>query len=730
MRPALSYIICATPRSGSYLLCEALRNTGVAGRPTEYLSQTFEAHWAARWRTESYRAYIDKVLEAGTTPNRVFGVKLHIHQFEYCCGKLRGLAGLEGKTNFELMREVFDNPRYLWIRRRDKLAQAISYLKANQSNVWWDSEAPPAPYARPTPERVHFDFHGIERNMARMEREELAWQAYFEANGIEPVATIYEELAEAYEASALRILYRLGITPPAGLSFGQRSLHKQHNSESARWAQRYRRLEQAQAEKTLASFRDLHQGEAIYVCGLGLSLNELRQAERKITIGVNDIGKSLQPNYLLVVDPRDRLKPERYEHIDNSRADFVFTDRDYAIPLSNVVRFNLRKRERPDFENPHELHFISRPWYSPYIALHLAAHMGAKRIGMIGVDFSDHHCYAATGPYKGIRHLPQVEDHCRRMNSALLEHGIKVFNLSARSRVTAFPRLSPADFERLPELSPEYDQRLPYRIVCYTAGPEETSAIHLARSICGATRHYAVAMCGAGTDRCQCDLNWAQSPQTAEWELRHADAVVLFDDNVGLAHQALLQRKLVIDGRHMPPAIPSWDSAHQVRDTRGPLTISYRSGREPRTDAVVIPILRDLAARFPIELDLSGERQGLLVIDEEFETGYGARSLEAVAHGAITINGIGAFPEQRQRFQEWAGTDQLPFVHADARNLEPVLSRLLRRGGESLAEEGVQNRRWLERYWQFPTHWERVWMPLLGAYARSPVIDQIHGGEQ
>lgn len=36
MRPELSYLICATPRSGSTLLCEAMQNSGIAGCPEEY----------------------------------------------------------------------------------------------------------------------------------------------------------------------------------------------------------------------------------------------------------------------------------------------------------------------------------------------------------------------------------------------------------------------------------------------------------------------------------------------------------------------------------------------------------------------------------------------------------------------------------------------------------------------------------------------------------------------
>jgi hypothetical protein len=75
-------------------------------------------------------------------------------------------------------------------------------------------------------------------------------------------------------------------------------------------------------------------------------------------------------------------------------------------------------------------------------------------------------------------------------------------------------------------------------------------------------------------------MNWSQSPATAEWELQRADAVVLFDDNVALAHQALLHTKLVIDGRSMPLAVPAWDSAHKFREAGEPLTITYRVRRD------------------------------------------------------------------------------------------------------------------------------------------------------
>ena len=38
MQLLCSYLICATPHSGSTLLCEALKNTGSAGWPEEYFA--------------------------------------------------------------------------------------------------------------------------------------------------------------------------------------------------------------------------------------------------------------------------------------------------------------------------------------------------------------------------------------------------------------------------------------------------------------------------------------------------------------------------------------------------------------------------------------------------------------------------------------------------------------------------------------------------------------------
>src|SRR5579872_7291023 len=49
IQPQISYLVCGTPRCGSSLLCETLKNTGIAGRPEEYFWRGDEPFWRERW---------------------------------------------------------------------------------------------------------------------------------------------------------------------------------------------------------------------------------------------------------------------------------------------------------------------------------------------------------------------------------------------------------------------------------------------------------------------------------------------------------------------------------------------------------------------------------------------------------------------------------------------------------------------------------------------------------
>lgn len=237
MQSHTSYLICATPRSGSFLLCEALKNTGLAGRPEEYFWRNDEPFWKERWGISSYADYIAGAISQGTTPNGVFGAKIMWGYFDDFIGKLRSISGYENLPVAELLSTIFPNLHYIWITRRDKVRQAISHEKAVQTNVWAMTDETP-PFAG----ELHFDFARIEAQVQLIESHEIAWQHYFAENGITPFTVIYEELVPAYEQTAIQILHELNIPTPEPLQFASRHMRRQADALSEEWVQRYHEI--------------------------------------------------------------------------------------------------------------------------------------------------------------------------------------------------------------------------------------------------------------------------------------------------------------------------------------------------------------------------------------------------------------------------------------------------------------------------------------------------------
>jgi len=246
IQPHTSYLICSTPRCGSHLLCEALQQTGLAGRPTEYFLPRIMPVLSRQWGISSFSEYLNKVLEVGTTPNGVFGMKAHMDQFRPLLNTLQQMPRYRGLAAPELLSTIFPNLSYIWITRQQKVRQAVPYLKAVQTNMWWLTDQPPFPAGEPTNNTPRFDFEAIDRLVRWIEEEERTWQDYFNAHSITPMVVVYEELARTYSATAGQILEYLNIPQPANLVMAEPRMQRQADMISEEWVERYQRLKRAQ----------------------------------------------------------------------------------------------------------------------------------------------------------------------------------------------------------------------------------------------------------------------------------------------------------------------------------------------------------------------------------------------------------------------------------------------------------------------------------------------------
>jgi len=194
-----------------------------------------------------------------------------------------------------------------------------------------------------------------------------------------------------------------------------------------------------------------HKGKRALVMGLGVSTNEVvgKEFGDIITIGVNDIDKVRSPKYLLTVDFSGRFQSDRAETIKNSRCEYMFTQipewNKVAQLAGRVVLFKLGTKQLTNIDNHGVLDFSNN---SPYIAAILAYQMGCRRIGLIGVDFTDNHCHMQDGAHELVRNgrLPEIDCDYGRLRAALEGRGCELYNLSGVSNLRSLPKMQLDEF--------------------------------------------------------------------------------------------------------------------------------------------------------------------------------------------------------------------------------------------------------------------------------------------
>lgn len=231
--PRRSYLLCTTVRTGSTLLCELLTSTGLAGHPSELFSPPGRRTLAGTWGTPTVTAYVDELLRRLVTPNGVFGAKVGIPALTDLLEHLR--AEGDDASAHELLAEAFPGLRYVWISRRDRVRQAVSWERAVQTGLWTHTGAPP-PIVVPRP---RFDAAAIRRRIDAIERDERWWADLFAEAGVGPVRVFYEDLVADGAAVVRRVLDELGIDTAGPLWLSAPRVRRQADARSERWVQRY-----------------------------------------------------------------------------------------------------------------------------------------------------------------------------------------------------------------------------------------------------------------------------------------------------------------------------------------------------------------------------------------------------------------------------------------------------------------------------------------------------------
>ncbi len=253
MNPAISYIIASVQRSGTHLLCSILRSTGVAGSPAEHFLSKPGQTWEKRWGAPSRAAYVQNVLRQNTSANGVFGTVVMRSYFERMLQMLQEIPAYKNPNGAQLLAAVFCKPKYIWMRRRNQVEQAVSWAMACQTGVWTQKvKEKSQPRAIPK-----FNFKVIDEWCNRIAAHDQGWANYFHENQIEPLVIFYEDVVASHRTAAERVLEFLGLPFPPGMEIPPPALEKQATRISEEWAARYLKLKRKKTGRLVRVLRRL-----------------------------------------------------------------------------------------------------------------------------------------------------------------------------------------------------------------------------------------------------------------------------------------------------------------------------------------------------------------------------------------------------------------------------------------------------------------------------------------
>lgn len=254
MELSCTYLICCTPRVGSTLLARGLESTGVAGNPREYFGAGArgELENPFDWRTDdahriaienqdlaSHHEFLNSIKIKGTTRNGVFGAKIHWFQIENLSSRLAAVFGEKPLHN--LVQQWIPGCRLIWLRRKDKIAQAVSWYRAIETRQF--AREAGAPMGANSAEIPEFDYERIKMYLSVIKSGENGWGNFFSAGGYEPLVLEYEKFTGSYHETIVTMLKYLRIQEtPASL--GAPALEKMSDAISKEWVTRFLRIKE------------------------------------------------------------------------------------------------------------------------------------------------------------------------------------------------------------------------------------------------------------------------------------------------------------------------------------------------------------------------------------------------------------------------------------------------------------------------------------------------------
>lgn len=218
-KPSKVLVIASTGRCGSHMLGHALYETGKFGFPLEYANPDNLSEWKRRLGIDDVREVLAEIQRRRTSPNGVFGIKIHyLH--------IQELGGFDGLT------ALFPEARYVLLSRKDVLRQAVSLALAIQTGVWIAGQ-------KPFNENPEYDHAQIDKCLRDTIRDNASWRYLLSASGCVYREMDFDQVRKDLGASIQEIAGFLGVEVDPGDIPEGLVTERQSSGRNAEWAERF-----------------------------------------------------------------------------------------------------------------------------------------------------------------------------------------------------------------------------------------------------------------------------------------------------------------------------------------------------------------------------------------------------------------------------------------------------------------------------------------------------------
>ena len=180
--PPNPFFIGTSPRSGSHFLTSLLNSTKKLGHVTEYLYGIKEPITVPTI-LDHFKDCYEKSRELSTY-GELWGMSVHLGQLKYA------------ERWLELRQVHPSSVRWIWLRRRDKMRQAISFIKACRTNIWLLNKNDPQEKKEQQSAEIEININDLYETITRFYIQDDAWSNFFSKHEITPHTIYYEDLID------------------------------------------------------------------------------------------------------------------------------------------------------------------------------------------------------------------------------------------------------------------------------------------------------------------------------------------------------------------------------------------------------------------------------------------------------------------------------------------------------------------------------------------------------